>query len=215
MESNLKYKDKKRSKAFPKKKKLVTEQTVRSMIKSSIVNNDELKYFLTNTSVLGGSSVTSSGIIQDFSLVTQGVADQQRVGDTFKYVNLEFNYNVIAADTTNVIRLVLLQYHPVSIPIAQTFFVGTLGNVNSPLQSFSKDIKPQFSVLWDKTHYLTLNNNACEGKHMTILPKRKIVQAVNGGTTGSEHIYLVAISDSSSTPYPTISFIGRINFTDA
>jgi hypothetical protein len=191
-------------------------QAVRQLIKQEYRKQSEAKHWLTNWT----STVDSAGIVLDISAVGQGVGDDQRVGDDISPSSLEARLKLIYADTTNLVRVLFVQYHPdtaVAGPGVSFFFdsahvAAGLGTV-LPYLTTNRSL---FRVLSDRTYSLNSGGaNACVNvKHVFTKPMRKI--HYNGSaTTGSERIFCILISDSAVGPHPSYQLVTQLNYRDS
>jgi len=187
-------------------------KTQKKQIKRLIAGQEEKKF----TYVLNAQSPPNSGVIGAMINISQGDTVSTREGDTIKIKKLDLRYNVICADATNQLRFIILQWHEDNALDAPT--VATILNTasaqgaNEPyLQS---DQRLKYKVLFDKTHYLTLAGNACEGGHVILRNIANVQFNTASATQGKNMLYFIAISDSSAVTHPQTNFDSYIQFTD-
>jgi len=197
--------------AKSKSDKLVTKQQVRNMIDSKIKFDMELKYFAGSASPF---AVDLSGSVVDVTPIPQGDTDQSRDGDEVTLQHIELGYQIVCADATNMVRVIMFQWLPNNTPSVSTILLSS-GASYSPLSALSTDQRPLYRILYDKIHFLSLAANYNNGD----MVKRKIpvakAQFIAGSTAGTSHIYLLFISDSGAASHPTASYYVKTEYFDS
>lgn len=190
------------------------KKQVRKMVKNEISKEVEHKYYVASDA---GTTADYGGRVDDKTPIPQGDTDVTRDGDTIHLDEIEFRYSTILADTTNVFRVILFQWHPTSAPTIGAILL-TLGSNNGVNSAFTVDYEQQFKILYDRVHYLNSVAVPQSGvEHVIKIRKgfQKRLQYVAGGTTGSNHIYSAYISDSAAAAHPSINAVMRVRFSDA
>lgn len=208
-------KSKRRFRRKPKKQ-IATKAYVQKVLHKDI----ETKYWDQGSA---GQSFTFNAVINDISAVPQGTTDTSRIGDQFEIrgIHLRYEYFMVAAnDFTNVCRMIIFQYMqsdqsagtPVPAEVLQT-----LGVADAPMSPYMNDERPVIKVLYDKTHCISSNGPAVvvAKKNVNIKFARKKVQYTAAGTTGTNKIFMLLVSDSNSANLPTARWRTRLLFDDA
>lgn len=192
---------------------LVSKKQVRDMIRS-ITSKEELKFLDTNANA---SSVDFSGILSLLSDPLQGDGSSERVGDRLTLVKLELRLNLEAADSTNLMRFMLVQYFPSASPSVTTFLQNT-GSGASPISQYSVATISDYKVLLDSgpiNLVLGQANTQRSFKYLNVTNfSKKVVVFASNTTAASNHLYLLVISDSGAIPNPSISYNIRLWYTD-
>lgn len=166
------------------------------------------------------ASVSTAATIQTgFSTPTQGVGDGQRTGDMIELKRFMLNYNIICADATNVVRVILFRWYENNSSNAPTAaqVLQASTNFNSMINHDSIRER-KLHVFYDKTHRMTLVGTADVGANVSIGAKalgRKNIAFDNAAITGEGLIYGLFISDSSGVSHPTIDWYCRLEYKDA
>lgn len=219
--------------ALPLKQKTA----VRRMIKDEIKEEAELKYLIGQQALVGIANTAS--IVGTYFDVSQGITDNERIGDGLKWsgamlLHLEVRASLASAtlpgDGFNTIRMVILQWHPNSTPtVSNILLLGPTGQVDIN-SHYNHDTRQQYKILHDKNYVMingspssalsqnpNLQYQGVQNHRYTISLKRatKKVQYTAGTLTGTNRFYMILVSDSSVTPYPSIQFSTKIFYTDS
>lgn len=170
------------------------------------------------------SSVDFSGSLWDLTVIAQGSGNGQRVNDELTLESIECKMNAGGADTTNLMRVILVQYFPQNAPTVGTIFQNS-GSGAGPISQFRKDTFLDYRVLWDNYYNPSSGKNKIGLVLSTSSAQREWAFTIRGGfrpkllyntaaTTGNNHVYLMAISDSGAVPNPTLSFNARVTYLD-
>jgi len=177
-----------------------------------------IKYFDFYT--FGSASTTVAFGIT--TLVPQGVGQSHRTVDTvfLERIDARIILTCSTTDVTNLLRISLFFWHPNSnslTPSSDSYYESpsTFG-VSTPLNF---EGRKQYTTLMDTTVSLVGTNSAPTNLYQRILFfKRNINNRIDfneGLTSGYNHIYLSHFSDSAVTPFPQVSYFGRIWYRDA
>lgn len=151
-----------------------------------------------------------------FSLcdVPQGDGDSTRDGDKLCPVGLKIKLLLTLADTTNTIRLILVRWIPSTSSLSYGGVIqnGT-GTSYSVAGQYQHDTRKQFKVLWSRSYALSSNRPQVIVNKYVRLQKRQI-SYVSASTTGTNKLFLLAISDSAAAAHPTIGGYTRLDYTD-
>lgn len=175
--------------------------------------NIELKYYDYELD----STVDYSGSVFATSLVPQGDGDTTRDGDKICCKALKIHGIIAAADTWNYVRLIVFVWKPSAVanPSTGQILVDT-GAADAPQSFYVHDYRKNFTVLWDKTFRVAVSQpNLTIGFKKYIRLKDLNINFITAGTSGQNHIYVMAISDSSAVSHPTVLYKSRLMFTDA
>lgn len=158
------------------------------------------------------SGVGDVGLIGDLSVISQGIGDQQRVGDQLTPTSMEFWYDWNVADSFNRCRVIVFRWLDNSTPSVNDVLLATT-LLPRVFASYNKDNRAKFNILYDKTHVgsiLPASNSIMAGSK-----SRKLTGKINyeaASTSGNSHIFICALSDSVAVSHPTLRFYSRINF---
>lgn len=201
-----------------RRNRLATKRFVVKQIRKDI----ETKFYDKTTSVLGTpDSVLATGTIYVLSTPIQGNTDQNRVGDKIRIRGLRIKGQFAIGDTTQSIRLTIMQYkqgtnlHAAAVnELYQAAYVNTLA---APYAPFTHDYKHIYTPLWDKTWLMDTVAQPVINFNIRVPMKyiKREVAFSAGSTDAINHLYLVAISDSTAVAHPTINFVSRLFYDDA
>jgi len=172
----------------------------------------EKKYSASYTNV----SVSSAGNVFGLTEVTQGDTDQTRDGDQLTLTSLQLRWQAIIGDTANYVRVIVFQWLANSVPTINSVLLSLPlgGEVLSP---YNHDTRYVFRVLYDKTVLLTNVGKPSSEVYDVRLIKfpRNRVQYEAGGTTGTNKIYCITLSDSGAVSHPAVNMYWKTNFKDS
>lgn len=185
---------------------------MKKLIKKTIANMAEKKYSDSRTQ-LGASN--SASIAQWFAS-GQGVGELQHIGDQVKYYSHQTRYQWIAADTTNLCRIILFRWHPDSTVVAPlpAQILQFPSGLNSVLSPYVDDERGLFTVVFDKTTQLSQTGD--DAKMTKITGKLSGTVSFNGTSNinGTNMLFILLVSDSNVIPDPVINIYTRIRYTD-
>lgn len=227
---------------------LTTE--MKSEVRKIIARPVELKQSLTvlnSVSIRDMANVGGRTMVAFTSGITQGNGDtNSRTGDQISLKSLECRVqyqmdftNQGPANATPCIRTVVLQWHPqldatyanllTNLPAAQLFETGPTGVID-PCSVYDWDYRQSFTILYDKTHEMTLPSNSATslapyyntgGTHyvhfnVPLAKARKRVQYVGASAVvASNHLIFLCWQFNSSASAPPILFMGsRLVYSD-
>lgn len=177
---------------------------------------EPLKYIDTSFT----TTVDSTGGIQIVTMPGQGAQAQQRTGDQLRYDHFELNIGSFYSDNTNLLRVMLIQFHGpqgTGFTPANILANGPSGG-QDPLSLYVPYIVNEtFSVLWDKIIVLNVNSTVAQQVFSVkrLVPKiKKVGFSPNSLSAQQGQCYFVFISDSGLTPHPTLQVTCRTFFRD-
>lgn len=163
----------------------------------------------------------ASTTIVDLCAISQGTQDIQRIGDKIRLRSLDMRVQILCADSTNVVRFIIFQWHP-NTTITATDPQGSqiiADTATYPfLSNYVHDYQNQFIVVYDKVWGSELTSDSAN-RVMHIRPSlkyvRKQVNYTGATTSGSDKLYLLMVSDSGSATHPSVKVQARIRYDDA
>lgn len=211
----------KRRKTFKKKQKnvpLSVKQYVRNYVTARDRREVEMKYHDTQPADVG---ISNAGTFIDMlDANSQGVSDfQQRVGDMILVKSFRFAAQFTAADSTNVLRLIIFIWHddttfnaPTAVQLISSI-TGSLG-VTAPW-TFDSVREHKFTILYDKRYQVDADDPAIPIEITHKFKKPNKIGFINATDEGSSKLYAFLISDSQAVPHPNLSVIWtRVVYTD-
>ncbi len=163
---------------------------------------------------LVSSTISSSAVFQDLSLITQGTTFNQRVGAQVNVVSATIKMFLVCADATNYIRTVLFTWRPSDssdVPTASELFIDTASAAFTSLLAYKPS---RFKVWHDKCYPLTTAGNTYCRTEVVTLRNVGAIQYDIGVNTGSRHLYLAIVSDSGASTHPPYTIDCNMIFTD-
>ncbi len=203
----------------PRRKRRSKKQVVvkRSQIKKVIQSMAELKFFDT----VPDASVTTTEQAYCFSAVPAGTSDTTRIGDSLYIKNIQAQFELLAADATQIIRYIVFQFHDQSNFTVDTPTLSDIlqdASAVDNLHSFYHgDRRAAYTILRDRRISMTLGQG--NGQKMISFNIRsgfrKKVQYQGASTNNaSDHIYMIIVSDSGAAAHPTIRGFLRLQYYD-
>lgn len=193
----------------PKSKQLVTLGQVKQIVKSSLGNVLEHKFFNTN---LAMTAIAYTGGTYQLTAVPQGVTDYNRTGDVFVIRRCIVRLQGITGDATNMVRIMIFSWALNSNP-AVTDILTTVSTAEAPLTQVIHDNSDKMKVYADVI--MTLNTYTPNSVRVFDFKCNNKIQANTGSTTvGTRHIWLLVCSDSAAATHPQIGFGAQVFFED-
>jgi hypothetical protein len=198
----------------------VTKQEVHAIVRGTLAADQETKFTVitqNSTFTLAGSYATP------LTEVPQGLLDTNRVGDTISLIDIWARLNILCGDTTNFVRIVMVQWKG---PIVAATALDTPDillnqgvNANNVVAPYNQDNIDAgiLKILYDETIGMTTAGSTAALVRDIRLRNgfvRKL-QYVAGTQTGYNKISLHFFSDSAAAPNPSVYGNVMIRFSDA
>lgn len=160
------------------------------------------------------------GTMVTLSAVSQGIGDEQRIGDSIlcKFADIKTTFKLFT--DTDIVRVVLIwdKQNKITGP-ADVFQIGGADDLRAMMSPFKKDNRAQFLVLHDMT--VSLNASAQDENHSRMIHiKKKLnkkIQFQAGTTTpltGSLKILYVSNRSSAQANKTTYNHYSRLLYSD-
>jgi len=176
------------------------------------------------------NSVGSGGTLFDLCLVPQGGAQSQRIGDFLQPLKCLFNFSLytVNSDIVTTVRLIFIRWI-VHTALSAPSVVGILQNAggSNVLSHFDFATQDNYVILSDRQYQQagipaapTVSSNiGATGMNIPIkhMFEKNVITEIEfnaGATTGSNKIFLLAISDSALVPFPILNFSNRLYYED-
>jgi len=199
--------------APPKKKQNRSSGNSSAVIIAGPKWKDELKYTYSGVSTTADYNGTSASV---FVNMTRGDGGKDQFdGSVLHPKSVTLHWQAVLADTTNMVRVVVVQAIRGALPSATNLFQST-ANIRAPLTTFDRAYKSQVNILSDVVVQLNANDIALIQK---VYIKGKNLNDVYWTTTGalaliSGDIGLYYISDSAAATHPSLNYAVETTYTD-
>lgn len=182
-------------------------------------NNLEKKY----QDLAYSSTLSNSGTnFQKLTTISVGQLDSSnRIGDKVSLLSFKYRWDFATPNAQNYIRVIMFQWHPDDSLVAPT--ASLLLQQVSTTSFYNHDQGAQFSVIMDRQFVLN-TNNPNKSIYGTVrfgskLGRMKFVNKTvkydSATTNGPDQLFILFISDNSSTPSPSVTGTSRLTYTDA
>jgi len=189
--------------------------------KASPISSAEVKYF----DLLSlANSIGAGATLFPLSIVPQGSAQSTRVGDFIRTRRLVFNYSLytVNSDIVTTVRLIFFRWHPstaLAFPVVANILESPVSS--NVLSHYNFQLQEDYTVLWERQYNVAGTTTAptvtssigATGQSVPLKGNNNIDFSL-ASTMGSNLIYLLAISDSSLTPFPLLNFSTRLYYED-
>lgn len=148
--------------------------------------------------------------------ITQGISDSQYIGASIMPTTVRFRWAVTCADSTQLLRCVVIQTIGGGVPTATTVFQSTV-NVRAPLSAFDRNYHKTYKVLSDELYSLVSGTSTTIVTGDVRIPHTKLREVSftdASGTVEANGIYALFISDSSAVSHPILQGYSRVYFKD-
>lgn len=169
-------------------------------------------------------AVSSSGYSnQPIFQLEQGDQQNQRIGDKVTLMSHQVNMTLAAQDSTNSIRVMfIVTPSTTALGIDDVLEYGNYtthgdGVFSSPYKRKADTAETTYKVLFDKVYHFKDNQRLLTDKYQ-LVPKKggKQVQFNSVGSVMPENyqLQILAISDSTASGHPTLSYVVRSKYID-
>jgi hypothetical protein len=163
------------------------------------------------------TTVGYTGVIVDLASPSQGTAVNNRIGNNIFVRDVRINWNLLVADTTNLVRLTLVVWFPNdasdSIQLNEVY-TDTGSGTRSCLAGINPTKPSRFRLLHDELLSLDTYHPQLSGSIYKKFNNDQKVSFNSSGTTGMSKFFLIAVSDSSAIPDPSFNYEVLVNYTD-
>lgn len=182
-------------------------------VRHVITKTAEKKYW--DTSVTS-TPVSASGTVLDLTPIPQGDTDQSRDGDQLTLRSIQGRFQFIAADATNICRIIIFQWFiDTTVSGVSPLVDQVIQTISNPLASYNHDGRYNFRILYDRTFSMdTTDDLTASGRIYIYKGLRRKVQYHGGVTGGKNKIYILYISDSGAITHPSLTYYTRVTFSD-
>lgn len=172
------------------------------------------------------TQISLTPTIYNLTAMGPGTDKSSLIGEDWNIVNMSYRFQFSKADTTNYIRFIIFQwltdsstdapnwnqifeFHTASLPVDQKDIMSPyiLDGATSGL----------FKILVDQQFYLDEDNSKQSLTGFINKGFRKTARTNTSlaASPGTNHIYLMMVSDSGTAFHPTVSGYTRLRYTDA
>lgn len=189
---------------------------VRTIVKKQQAQTSELKF---HDDFIVANTISDVGIMRNITLISQGLNDFDRVGDSIHPTSLEVRAHFTATDTTNLLRFIVFRWVPQNNPAtpspALSDILLQVAGTTPPYQMYNKDKRQEFNILKDFTVDVNTNDRLDQWRTFSLkLSDSKKCMYNAGSNTGTGLLYIAIASDSTAVGHPLCSYYCRLRYRD-
>lgn len=196
-------------------KNTYVRKVARYEAKKVVARQIETKIYDTNATAQA-IDYTTGVIVSPTANIIRGVGENNYIADAITPVGISFRCQLMRADSTQLIRIIVIQNKAGGVPLLSTL-LQSVGNVTTPLSPLDIDYNDTYKVLYDRL--ISMDSIRGTTYPLTIrIPRKKLRLLKFLDTTGGIEkggIYFCFISDSAIANHPTLDYRCRFYFKDA
>jgi hypothetical protein len=179
----------------------------------------EIEEKVTFTTQNGGIDFTGTCFSLTNALVRADGPIDAFTGSLIRPTSLKVDYTYSTNQTFSNVRILVFQFQDASVPLTSAGILQYPSQVESPHSPVSWLNNHKIKVLWDQNHAIAPVAGSFAVHHGSINLK-SCFSNVQFSVTGPVQpqmngIYLLAISDDSVAPYPQLTYVSELIYTDA
>lgn len=195
------------------KKAFTAAKSAAALVNKMLLAKMEKKFHIVGAAPI---SISTAGQIEDLSAVTQGPSEAQRIGDKLLPKYITINFQVVLADTTNLMQVILLRWKPDDAIDTITFAKVNNGGNLAPIAMYNWNMRDKFDILKSEIFSLDAGNPSQFRRWFVSFGDKTSQMKYNiSATSGCNKFFLVICSDSQATTHPTFTYYSRLVFTDS
>lgn len=211
-----------RNRRRTRRRRMPVTTLVKREVKSQLKNNLETKHvagFIDQTVLSNAFTDEIIELLFDDPSSGQGTGDNQFVGDEVRLRGLSARWEILQADATNSVRLIIFEAQPNYVPQ-----IGSLELFETTLKPFISTFNRELvkRVHLDRTYFMGGTPN---GQNARVIRGRKYIKLHNrrckfkdpqpGQIDANVKLYAYLISDSNLAPSPRCTLLLDLGYTDA
>jgi hypothetical protein len=185
------------------------EKEIKALARRIQKETSELKFWTVIDNTYSAISYNGTDFFQALTLVPQGDTDSSRDGDRLYLHEIRMRMNVKINTTTPVFfRVIIFQWFPNTVPQYNSILIDQHNTANAATSDYQHDTRQMFNILYDKL--VTLDTVAIPAVSIDVsLEKgfRKKIQFATATTVGTNHVYVLAVSDVLAGGPQNIMFV--------
>lgn len=200
--------------------KPVEKRQVRKIANAVVNKRAEKKHYFNGGTLITASSSGNIVSLTGVPQATTASSDTTRDGDKFELAGgkLRLDINTASGDGTNVVRIILFQWLQDTTPVLADILLNLTSGWEY-LADYNHDKRDHFKILSDRSYYFAEAANEGPIRKVTSqswkVGKRKaVVNMQGGGVTGTNEVYMLALSDSTAVNHPTVEYAFHTFFYD-
>lgn len=153
--------------------------------------------------------------------ISQGITDTQRIGDKIRIRGIQVEGWCTVADTTNLVRICVFQWkqNNALVAPASNYIIQYTGSGIAPMSPFNNDLQGgNYVMLYTRVLKLVSGTDKSIVRFRFRVPMKyckRLVEFYVAGTQGTNHIYMMGISDSGAPAHPNLFMMARVWYEDA
>lgn len=166
---------------------------------------------------LVSTSITSASFFSLANMPAQGDAYNERSGDEILIEKFQWRLNIVAADPTNVVRVIVFRWNLNNATTTPTLADILEGANATDYLEYQGGVENKYNILSDRTYALStagvpsrIVQGTCYGKKLG----RKKIGFNQGLITGMGQIYIMFMSDSAIAAHPTVAGSYSLVYSD-
>lgn len=168
------------------------------------------------------TTVGITGAIHLISNIANGTGYDERVGSVARLKSILFRYSLAAADTSNLVRVILLRWKDNTTPVPGDILeIGPASANIGPLNPIKYNNRDKIQILFDQLHALSVGAVDVGTTYPAPQVEKKYIQKnmtlywQSDDSIDNGHLYFFFVSDSVAISHPAYHFYSRIRYTDA
>lgn len=202
---------------YPMKKQPSLDERIKAAVAVEMKKKEKKVESKMFDRVISADAIDFTGLTYNLLLnIAQGAADNQYIGSTIKPTTLRMKWDCTFPDTTNMLRVIVLQTIGGGTPTTATV-LQSVGNVRAPLSPFERDWMKTFKVLYDEMFTSVLGTQTQRISGDVRIPYTKLREVEFTDSSGSleaNGIFLIVVSDSAAASHPVFQAQSRIYYRD-
>lgn len=192
-------------------------KTQEVQVRRLIARREETKSFVKGAVGVSNSNVATIVSLSDIPL---GQTDNARIGNHVHIKSVIGHLNFIAGDATNTMRCIIFKWKEndtFNTPTAAQILANGPTGAADVFSTYNRDSPGNYVILED---WFMVGSTGTSSPFL--IQKKQINKRVGGkmmfysdvGTTGTNKIYLLALSDSSAVTHPSFNYNIEIGYSD-
>jgi hypothetical protein len=179
----------------------------------------EIEDKVTYTTQNGGIDFTGTCFSLTNALVRADGPIDAFTGALIKPTSLRVDFTYSTNQTFSNVRILVFQFRDASVPLTAAGVLEYFSTIETPHSPISWLNKRKINVLWDKNFAIApvAGSYAVHHELIQINSRFAPIQFTDTGPVQPQMngIYLLAVSDDSVAPYPQLTYISSLVYTDA